>query len=96
MNYHSLTVLILSAITIAILLNLIIPQILLPLAEKDEKKMNDEDLGIKGNMMKMIVHHSKIPLTSSVIIGIFVAISVYLATFIKIRPSEIKSINNRN
>ena len=73
--------------TLTRLLNLIIPQILLPLAEKEEKKMNDEDLGIKGNMMKMIVHHSKIPLTSSVIIGIFVSISVYLATFIKFECS---------
>ena len=96
MNSHSLTVLILSAVVIAILLNLIIPQILLPLADKDEKKMNDENLGVKGNMMKMLVHHSKIPLTSSIILGIFVAISVYLATFIKIRPAEIKSIKNRN
>ena len=89
-------VLIISSIIVVILLNLIIPQLLLPLANKEETKMNDEDLGIKGNFMKMLVHHSKTPLTSSILLAVFVGISVYLGSFIKIRRSKITSLNSLN
>ena len=93
MNNFGLTVLIYSSVLIAILLNLILTQIFIQLATKEEKKLNDENLGIKGNIMKLIYHNSKIPLTSSVLIGLLVGLAVYLGSFIKIRPSEIKSLN---
>lgn len=89
-------VLIVSAITIAVLLNLIIPQLILPLANKKEIELNDEDLGIKGNFMRMLVYHSKQPLTSSLLLIFFIAISVYLGSFIKLRRSKITSLNSLN
>lgn len=94
MGSFGLQVLIISSIVIAILLNLIIPQIFIQVANEEEKKLDNEDLGFKGNLMRLIVYHSRIPLTSSVLLLIIVWVSVYLGSYIKIRPSELKSLNN--
>lgn len=89
-------ILIISSITIAVFLNLIIPQIALQLANEKETNLNDEDIGLKGNIMKLLVYHSKRPLTSSLLLIFFIVISVYLGSFIKLRRSKITSLNSLN
>ena len=69
------------SIFIAGLLNLLLPQLLLPYAtEKEIKPPNGaEALGFKEQLMHMFVHHAQVPLTSTIIVIIIVTISIIVA-----------------
>lgn len=88
-------VLIITTLIIAILLNFIIPHIVLPLATDEEKKTGD-DLGVKGNFMRLMAYNSANPLSSTIYLLIIVFVSIYLGQMIKIKESIIKSVNNIN
>ena len=67
-------------ISTAVLLNLVIPYLLKPLATADEIKPPNgaSNLSFKGQLMHMFVHHAQVPISSSVIIAVIVALSLYL------------------
>ena len=61
-------------------INLVLPALVEPLATKDEIKPPNgaSKLPIKGQLVHMMVHHNQVPLTSSVIVGAIVYLSVKL------------------
>ena len=71
---------ILNAIIIGVILNLVFPLVLKPLATIDEIKPQNgaSNLSYKGQFMHMMIHHGQVPFMSSVIIAIIVGLSVYL------------------
>ena len=75
-----------NAVLIAVLLNLVLPMLLKPLATEDEIKHPNgaSELSYKGQFMHMMVHHNQVPLMSSVIIAIIVGLSVYLGNNYKV------------
>jgi hypothetical protein len=64
----------------AVIINLIVPYLLKPFASNDEiKPPNGADsLSMKGQIMHMFVHHSQVPVSSSIIVAIIVALAVIL------------------
>jgi len=66
-------------VLVAILLNLLLPMLFRPLATASEIKppTGAKNLPFKGQIMHMLVHHNQVPLTSSIIIAVIVAASVY-------------------
>tara|TARA_Y100000741_G_scaffold359799_1_gene341020 strand:+ start:811 stop:1068 length:258 start_codon:yes stop_codon:yes gene_type:complete len=78
--------LILYSVGIAVLANLLLPQLLMSLASKDEIKPPNgaENLSLKEQIMHMFVHHAQVPITSSLIIAIIVGLSVYLTQYFKL------------
>jgi len=71
---------------IVVLLNLILPKLAKPLANKDEitPPNGAGNLSFKGQVMHMLVHHGQVPLTSSLIVALLVIIALYLSQLIKI------------
>ena len=71
---------ILNSIIMGILINLVLPMVLLPLATPEEKKPPNgaASLPLKSQFMHMMVHHNQVPFMSSVIIAIMVGLSVYI------------------
>ena len=69
------------SILVGVIINLILPQILLPFATQNEIKPPNgaAQLSFKEQLMHMFVHHAQVPLTSSIIIAVIVGLSVYLA-----------------
>ena len=92
MNNTGLWILIITSIIIVVILNLIIPQIFLQVATDEEKDINVDDMDLKSNFMKLMVFNSKLPFTSSLVLALSLLISVYLGSYIKIRPTDLKSI----
>ena len=72
------------SIVVSVIINLVLPQILLPFATPEEIKPPNGValLSIKEKFMHMFVHHAQVPLTSSVIVAIIVLISVLLSIFL--------------
>ena len=69
-------------ILIGVGINLILPQIVKPFASPEEIKPptgNAGDLNMKQQLVHMMVHHSQVPISSSIIVGAIVGLSVYLA-----------------
>jgi hypothetical protein len=68
-------------VIVAVILNIILPMILSKVATKDEIKPPNgaSNLKLKGQIMHMFVHHNQVILTSSLIIAVIVAISVYVS-----------------
>ena len=68
-------------VIIAIILNLILPYIASIFATSAEIKppTGAANLSFKGQLMHMLVHHNQVPISSSVIVGLIVALSVTLA-----------------
>tara|TARA_R110001592_G_scaffold53126_4_gene163041 strand:+ start:5709 stop:5948 length:240 start_codon:yes stop_codon:yes gene_type:complete len=69
-------------ILIGVGINLILPQIVKPFATPEEIKPptgNAGDLNMKQQLVHMMVHHSQVPISSSIIVGAIVGLSVYLA-----------------
>ena len=77
--------LVMYAVLVGVLINLILPQLLLPLATQDEVKPPNgaQNLNLKEQLMHMFVHHAQVPLSSSVIIAIIVSLSVILGEMLK-------------
>lgn len=69
------------AAIIAILINIMLPLILTPLATPHEIKPPNgaASLCYKCQFMHMMVHHNQVKITSSVIIGLIVYLSVLLS-----------------
>ena len=67
------------AVMVAVIINLVLPYILKPFATKNEIKPPNgaHNLSFKEQLMHMFVHHAQVPLTSSIIVAIIVALSVY-------------------
>jgi len=70
------------ATIIAVLINLIVPQIVKPFATQKQIKPppphGASKLNFKDQLVHMLVHHSQVPLSSSVIVAIIVVVSVSL------------------
>ena len=76
---------IINAMIIGVILNLVLPVALKPLATPNEIKPPNgaSNLSYKGQFMHMMVHHGQVPFMSSVIIAIIVGLSVYLGYLLK-------------
>tara|TARA_B100000989_G_scaffold125692_1_gene93220 strand:+ start:225 stop:473 length:249 start_codon:yes stop_codon:yes gene_type:complete len=79
MNKNSKIVL--YAVLVAVILNIVLPLVFKPFATEEEVKPSNgaASLSLKGQFMHMMVHHNQVILTSSVIVGLIVAISVVVA-----------------
>ena len=69
-------------IAIGVGINLILPQIVKPFATPEEIKPptgNAKDLNMKQQLVHMLVHHSQVPVSSSIIVATIVGLSVYLS-----------------
>lgn len=69
------------AVVIGVVINLVLPFVLKRFATSDEitPPNGPSKLNMKEQVMHMFVHHSQVPVTSSVIIAIIVFLSVLLA-----------------
>lgn len=74
-----------NALIFAVVLNLGLPLLAKPLATPDEVKPPNgaHNLDFKGQIMHMLVHHAQVPLTSSIIVGLIVVLSVTLGYQLK-------------
>ena len=77
---------IVNAAIVGVALNIMLPMALTPLATGDEIRPphGAASLSPKGQFMHMIVHHGQIPLMSSLIILIIVALSVFVGNKLKL------------
>ena len=69
-------------ILIGVAINLILPKVVKPFATPEEIKPptgNAKDLNFKQQLMHMMVHHNQVPVSSSIIVGTIVGLSVYLS-----------------
>tara|TARA_Y100000389_G_C17436362_1_gene505777 strand:- start:940 stop:1176 length:237 start_codon:yes stop_codon:yes gene_type:complete len=75
------------AVLVGVLINLVLPQLVLPLATQDEVNPPNgaQNLNLKEQLMHMFVHHAQVPLSSSVIIAVIVSLSVILGGMLKKR-----------
>ncbi len=66
------------ATVIAVLINLIVPQIVKPFATQKQitPPNGAANLNFKDQLVHMFVHHAQVPLSSSLIVAIIVAVSV--------------------
>lgn len=69
-----------NALIFSVILNLALPLIVKPLATPDEIKPPNgaHNLDFKGQLIHMLFHHAQVPLTSSIIVGLIVVLSVTL------------------
>jgi hypothetical protein len=69
-----------NAVFMAIVLNLVLPLLLDPLATSEERKPSNgaQSLSLKGQFMHMMVHHKQVPLMSSLIVALITGLAVYL------------------
>lgn len=70
-------------IVIGVGINLVLPQIVTPFATPAEIKPptgNAKDLNMKQQLVHMMVHHGQVPISSSLIVGTIVGLSVYLSS----------------
>ena len=73
-------------VLIGIAINLVLPKIVSPYATPAEIKPptgNAKDLNMKQQLVHMMVHHGQVPLSSSIIVGTIVGLSVFIAKKIK-------------
>ena len=73
-------------VMIGVAINLVLPKIVSPMATPEEIKPptgNASDLNMKQQLVHMMVHHGQVPVSSSIIVGVIVGLSVYLAGKIK-------------
>ena len=68
-------------VTIAVVINLVLPQVLKPFATKEQIKPphGAQNLPFLDQLMHMFVHHAQVPLSSSLIVAVIVGLSVYLS-----------------
>ena len=69
------------AAVIGIVLNVALSYILSPFATKEEIKPPNgaANLSLKQQIMHMLVHHKQVLLTSSLIVGVLVGLSTFIA-----------------
>lgn len=77
---------VLGCVIVSVVLNLVLPFIVKPMAT--EKQISPPDGADKLNffdqIIHMLVHHSQVPVTSSIIVALIVGLSVYFGKFIKL------------
>jgi len=75
---------ILNAVSVAVVLNLVVPQLLKPYATKEEVNPpgGPANLPVKGQVMHMMVRHAELPILSSLSIGLMLAACIYLGYLI--------------
>ena len=63
---------------IAVLLNLVLPFLLKPLASEEEVKPPNgaASLSMKEQLMHMFVHHVQVPVSSSIIVAVIVVVAL--------------------
>jgi len=74
------------AVLVGVGLNLVLPKLVTPYATPEEIKPptgNAKDLELKQQLVHMLVHHGQVPLSSSIIVGTLVGLSVYLGAKLK-------------
>tara|TARA_Y100001937_G_C7094518_1_gene319471 strand:- start:1043 stop:1282 length:240 start_codon:yes stop_codon:yes gene_type:complete len=72
-------------IAIGVAINLVLPKIVKPFATPEEIKPNNpKDLTFKGKLVHIMVHHEQLPISSSLVVGAVVGLSVFLSKKIKI------------
>ena len=77
--------LILSSVLVSVIINLVLPQLVLPLANQKQISPPNgaQNLNFFDQLVHMLVHHAHVPVTSSVIVAVIVALSVYLGQCFK-------------
>jgi len=77
---------VINAVIYAVALNLLLPLIAKRFATPEEIKPPNgaEKLSLKSQLMHMLIHHSQVPLTSSIIIVLIVSLSITLGYQFKI------------
>jgi len=81
---RKLVIIPLTCLLIAVLLNLIIPQIVLPYVPQDITSKNSNKLTFKERFLLLMYQHVQDPVLTSIIIGVIVLVSVYLGNLIKL------------
>ena len=68
------------SIIIGVVLNLVLPNLLMPFATQKEIKppKGAAALSFKEQLMHMFVHHAQVPVTSSIIVAVIVLLSVMI------------------
>jgi predicted secreted protein len=68
-----------NAILIGVVLNIVLPMVLIPFATEEEKNPPSGAAALppKSQFMHMMVHHSQVPVTSSLIVALMVGLAVY-------------------
>jgi hypothetical protein len=69
---------------VAVVINLILPQVLRPFATPEQIKPPNgaHKLNFFDQLMHMFVHHAQVPISSSLIIAVIVSLSIVLGTYI--------------
>ena len=76
----------LKPLMIGVAINIVLPMIVKPFATPDEIKPptgNAKDLNMKQQLIHMMVHHAQVPVSSSIIVGTIVGLSVFISGKIK-------------
>ena len=83
------------SVLVSVLVNLILPRLLMPLASKDEIKPPNgaANLSFKGQLMHMFVHHAQVGFTSSIIVAIIVSVSMFGGRFIFDKINSSSKVN---
>tara|TARA_Y100001970_G_C14203663_1_gene842613 strand:+ start:63 stop:323 length:261 start_codon:yes stop_codon:yes gene_type:complete len=68
------------SVVIAIFINIVLPQSVMPFASNDEitPPNGAENLSFKEQLIHMLVHHGQVPISSSIIVAIIVILSIIL------------------
>ena len=76
--------LIVVAVIISLIINIVLPLIAKPLATQNQitPPNGAGNLPFFDQLIHMLVHHAQVPLTSSLIVAIIVALSVYIGTLL--------------
>lgn len=74
----------LCAVGAGVLLNVVLPQLVKPMASEEEINPPDgaANLPLKSQLVHMLVHHAQVPVSSSLIIAVIVALSVVIGNAI--------------
>jgi hypothetical protein len=72
------------SVIVGVVINLVLPQLLLPFATPEEIKPPNgaATLSFKEQLMHMFVHHAQVPVTSSIIVAIIVLLSILVSRFL--------------
>ena len=70
----------LCAVVASVVINILLPQVVKPLATQSEVKPPNgaAALPFKSQVIHMLIHHAQVPLTSSVVVAVIVALSITL------------------
>ena len=86
-----------NAVLFGILLNLMLPHLFLTTATPEEINPPNgaSNLPFQSQIVHMMVHHHQVPLTSSLIIALLVALSVFLGYYFKPVEKIMKLISTK-